>query len=341
MLMGARGWEADQLWLCASMERTMVFHHKLAEMAPAGGREAAVGTEARWSGVVLALATGFLAASLAIMSAPVALAAGKVNVLYAGSLVNQMEHGVGPAFDRATGYQFQGYAGGSVGLANQIKRKLRQGDVLISASPNVNDSLMGAANGGRVSWYITFAQSPLVIGYNRSSKFAAEFKTKPWYQVLQEPGIRIGRTNPKLDPKGALTLTLMKRAETFYNSPGLLEKIIGINPPHVLPVPEDLEPTLLQSGVLDAGFFYWTEAADAKMPALTLPDAIAPKGIYTVTILHSATNPEGADEFVAFLLSGDGQKLLKEHGLKLREMHISGDASAVPQNIKAIVDHAK
>jgi molybdate/tungstate transport system substrate-binding protein len=63
----------------------------------------------------------------------------------------------------------------------------------------VNDSLMGAANGDWVSWYITFAQSPLVIGYNATSKFAAEFKTKPWYQVLQEPGIRIGRTNPQFD----------------------------------------------------------------------------------------------------------------------------------------------
>jgi molybdate/tungstate transport system substrate-binding protein len=87
---------------------------------------------------------------------------------------------------------------------------------------------MGAANGDWVSWYITFAQSPLVIGYNASSKFAAEFKTKSWYQVLQEPGIRIGRTNPLFDPKGELTLTLLKRAETFYNSPGLSEKIIGV-----------------------------------------------------------------------------------------------------------------
>jgi molybdate/tungstate transport system substrate-binding protein len=252
-----------------------------------------------------------------------------------------MEHGVGPAFDKATGDQFQGYASGSFMLANQIKSNLRQSDVLISASPEVNDSLMGAANGDRESWYITFAQSPLVIGYNPSSKFAAEFKTKPWYQVLQEPGIRIGRTNPQFDPKGALTLTLLKRAETFYNSPGLLEKIIGGNPAHVLPVAEDLEVGLLQRGVLDVGFFYWTETADAKVPALRFPPAITPKAIYTVSIQHSATNSEGAAEFVAFLLGSDGQSLLKQHGLTLQEMHIAGDAGAVPQNIKAIIDKAK
>jgi molybdate/tungstate transport system substrate-binding protein len=248
--------------------------------------------------------------------------------------VNLMEHGVGPAFDKATGNQFQGYAGGSNGLANQIKGNLRQGDVFISASPQVNDSLMGAANGDWESWYIAFAQSPLVIGYNASSRFAAEFKTKPWYQVLQEPGIKIGRTDTKLDPKGALTLTLLKRAETFYNSPGLTEKIIG-RPS----VPEDLESTLLQSGVLDVGFFYSTETAEAKLPALSLPPAITPKAVFTVTILHNAPNPEGADKFVAFLLGSDEQNLLKEHGLTLQKIGVSGDASALPKDIKAIVGH--
>jgi molybdate/tungstate transport system substrate-binding protein len=276
------------------------------------------------------------AAALCLLPLQTASAAGAVKVLYAGSLVNLMEHDVGPAFDKATGHQFQGYAGGSVGLANQIKDNLRQGDVFVSASPKANDGLMGAANGDWASWYITFARSPLVIGYNASSKFAAEFKTKPWYQVLQEPGIRIGRTAPTLDPKGALTLTLLKRAEAFYNSPGLSEKIIG-RPS----VPEDLETALLQSGILDVGFFYSTETADAKIPTLALPVAIAPEAIYTVTILNNTPNPEGADKFVAYLLGSDGQNRLKQHGLKLQEMHVSGDASAVPQNIKAIIDKAK
>jgi len=259
--------------------------------------------------------------------------AAEVDVVYAGSLANLMEHDVGPAFDKATGIHFRGYTGGSVGLANQIKGGLRQGDVFISASPAVNDSLMGAANGNWESWYITFAQSPLVIGYNASSKFAADLRTKQWYQVLEEPGISIGLTNPKFDPKGALTLTLLKRAEAFYNRPGLLEEIIGVRPT----IPEDLEPSLLQSGALDVGFFYSTETADAKIPALSLPPAITPKAVYTITILHRGANPEGADKFVAYLLGSDGQKLLKEHGLSLQQMHISGDASAVPQDIRAFV----
>jgi len=76
---------------------------------------------------------------------------------------------------------------------------------------------------------------------------------------------------------------------------------------------------------------------DAKIPTLALPVAIAPKAIYTVTILHNTPNPEGAGKFVAYLLGSAGQNLLKQH----QQVHISGDASAVPQNIKAITDGAK
>jgi molybdate/tungstate transport system substrate-binding protein len=202
----------------------------------------------------------------ALLMAPLSSLAGAetVSVLYAGSLVNLMEHGVGPAFDKATGDTFQGLAGGSNGLANQIKAQQRHGDVFISADPKVNDDLKGAANGDWVSWYITFAQSPLVIGYNPSSRFASELKSRPWYEVLEEPGIRIGRTDPTLDPKGALTVELLDRAETIYKLPGLAQKVLGSpeNPAQVHA--EENLVARLESGAIDVGFFYSTETADRK-----------------------------------------------------------------------------
>ena len=280
---------------------------------------------------------GILTMAVLLSRSPAALAAGPVNVLYAGSLVNLMEHGIGPAFNSATGNTFQGFAGGSGLLANQIKGKLRQGDVFVSASPKVNASLKGSANGEWVSWYIGFAQSPLVIGYNPNSRFAADFKTKPWYQVLMQPGIRIGRTDPKLDPKGALTLELLKHAEARYNTPGLAQKILGApeNPAQVLP--EETLVGRLQSGQLDVGFFYSTETSDAKIPAIALPADVAPKASYTVTILRNAPNPAGAEQFVTFLLGPDGQKLMKQHGLSLQKPTVTGDASQMPANVRALV----
>lgn len=274
-------------------------------------------------------------------SAPLVLAAGPVSVLYAGSLVNLMEHGIGPAFDKASGDQFQGYAGGSKLLANQIKGKLRQGDVFISANPAVNALLMGETNGNWVNWYVSFAQSPLALGYNPTSRFAADFKSKPWYQVLTEPGIRIGRTDPKLDPKGALTVALMNKAEGYYKVPGLAQRVLGApdNPAQVLP-----EETLigrLQSGQLDVGFFYSTETASAKIPALGLPAQITPKAVYTATVLDAAPNPQGAVGFVSFLLGPQGKSEMTDYGLDVEKPVLAGTMTAIPSQIRALVDQSK
>ncbi len=277
--------------------------------------------------------TSLLLAAASLLASVPALAA-DVNVLYAGSLVNLMEHGIGAAFDAASGETFHGFAGGSNGLANQIKGRLRRGDVFLSATANVNDALMGGANGEWVKWYVGFAQSPLVIGYNPGSRFAADFKTKPWTEVLREPGIRIGRTDPKLDPKGALTVTLMDHAEQVYHQPGLAKAVLGApgNPDQV-----QLEESLvgrLQSGQLDAGFFYSTETSDLHIPAIPLPPEVALGAHYTVTVLRDAANPAGAAKFVNFLLSGPGRDIMRAHGLDTTKPTVGGDAAAVPAAIQ-------
>jgi molybdate/tungstate transport system substrate-binding protein len=289
-----------------------------------------------WETFMLRLLRYVILAPLALPA--VASAEGTVNVLYAGSLVNLMERGVGPAFSKATGEQFRGYAGGSNKVANEIKGELRRGDIFISANPKVDEQLMGAANGDWVRWYILFAESPLVIGYNTSSAFAAAFKTKPWYEVLSQPGIKIGRTDPKLDPKGAFTVELLQRAEAFYDKPGLSQSIIGApdNPAQVLP--EEVLVGRFQSGELDAAFFYSTEAADAKITTVQPPAEIDPKARYTAAILRDAPNPAGAERFLGFLLGSEGRDLLQQHGLNLVKPAVSGEAQTIPTSVKSLID---
>ncbi|MDR8400789.1 MULTISPECIES: extracellular solute-binding protein [Paraburkholderia] len=282
-----------------------------------------------------------LVAVTGIVTATPALAQDNtVNVLYAGSLVNLMERSIGPAFEKATGEHFRGYAAGSNKIANEIKGKLRRGDVFISASPKVNDSLMGAANGDHVTWYVNFAESPLMIGYNPQSRFAAQFRSKRWDQVLQEPGIRIGRTDPKLDPKGAFTVEMMNKAAALYHQPDLVEKTLGAadNPEQVLP--EETLVGRLQSGQLDAGFFYSTETSDLKIPALRPAPELQAKASYTLTILNDAPNREGASSFADFLLSAKGRELLKQHGVDVVKPTVSGNVQAMPPSLQAVIDAA-
>ncbi len=237
---------------------------------------------------------------------------GPVNVLYAGSLVELMQNQMGPAFKAATGYTLNGFAAGSTALAAQIKGKVRRGDVFISASPTVNKELEGAGNGDWVSWYVGFADSPLVIGYNPHSRFAAQLRTKPWYQVVTEPGFLLGRTDPATDPKGKLTVEALRAAATRYHEPaldGIARSTAGV-------YPEETLVGRLQAGQLDAGFFYTSETTAASIPTVPVTGQDL-KATYTVTVLNGAPDQAGARAFVEYLFSPAARELLRRAGFRL------------------------
>jgi molybdate/tungstate transport system substrate-binding protein len=253
---------------------------------------------------------------------------GTVSVLYAGSLVSLMEHQLGPAFAHAKGYTYQGVGAGSTELVAQIKGHVRRGDVFISASPKADLKLEGAANGDHVRWYATFATSPLVIGYNPHSRFAAEFRSEPWYRVITAHGIRVGRTDPKLDPKGKLTVATVQKAAATLHEPGLTKALSRLQ---VFPE-EDLVGRL-EAGQLDAGFFYSVEAAAQHMPTVPLTPVKA-DATYTITILSGAPNEKGASAFVAFFLGPRGRRILAANRMILTKPHVIGQASAVPAGLR-------
>lgn len=256
---------------------------------------------------------------------------GTISVLYAGSLVNMMEHDLGPAFSRATGYGFEGVGAGSTELVAQIKGKVRVGDVFISASPKANKGLEGAANGDYVSWYVTFARAPLVIGYNPHSRFAHRLRTEPWYRVVTEPGILVGRTDPKLDPKGKLTVEAIEEAASKLHLPALKRALSKF------PVfPEEDLVGRLEAGQLDAGFFYSNEATEQHIPTVSIAP-VALNATYTVTILKGAPDPGGAAAFVSYLLGPEGRATLARHGLTVLAPRLTGSPGAVPPSVRSIV----
>lgn len=279
---------------------------------------------------LLAFAPVALAQPASLPARPPASGHGEVWVMYAGSLANMMEHDLGPAFDRATGFSFRGEAKGSNALANEIKGKLRRADVFISASPSVDASLMGTGNGDWVRWYVTFAVAPMVIGYNARSRFAKAFETGSWLQALSQPGIRLGRTDPRLDPKGVRAIELLQNAQKADGLEGLVRKVLGApdNPRQIFPE-QDLVGRL-QSGQLDAAFFYSNEASALGIPFVTPPVAIDPKATFTVAILRDAPQREGAVSFVAFLLGPAGRRILERSGLTLTAPSVHGDRAGLP-----------
>jgi molybdate/tungstate transport system substrate-binding protein len=288
-----------------------------------------------------------------------------VNVMYAGSLTALLEKKVGPAFEAASGFEFRGEGKGSVAIANLIKGKVRTPDVFVSADPTVNVSLQGAANGDYVQWWAPFARTEMVVAWSPKSRFRDAFEAakaggRTWESILEEPGFRLGRTDPELDPKGYRTLWLFQLDEERTGEAGEATRILGAPDNAAQTFPEETLIARLQSGDLDAGIFYLIEAVEAHLPHLSLPASVNQgdpaqaahyarmkytnkkgatfKGapiIYTVTVPSTVRNRAGAQSFVQFLLGDAGQALLAKEGLLAVAPEVAGSAEAVPAWLKS------
>jgi molybdate/tungstate transport system substrate-binding protein len=280
----------------------------------------------------MALALSAAAILLPLPAAASTLPSGPVDVLSAGSLQDLLQQQVTPAFQQATGYTLNNTSMGSDAIATGIKGGTLQGDVFISASPMVNKTLEGSANGNWVSWYASFGSSPLVLGYNPSSKFAGDLRTKPWYDVIGQPGFLVGRTDPATDPKGVLAVTALDKAAKAHDIPTL--KAIATSTSNVYP--ETSLVGQLQAGQLDAGFFYGVEAAAANIKTVPLSGTKL-AGVYTITILNRAPHEAAARAFVAFLLGKDGRRILAKNGIvAITPPKVSGKTN-VPKDLKGLL----
>ncbi|MDQ2993024.1 MAG: extracellular solute-binding protein [Candidatus Eremiobacteraeota bacterium] len=232
-----------------------------------------------------------------------------VSVLYAGSLVTPMENAIKPAL-LARGITFDGEPGGSKKLANFIRDGIRTPDVFISV-----DSTLVKNLGARVARATTFANTTLGVAWSDKSRFAAELGATDSARVryiLSLPGIRIGRTDPQLDPKGQYTVEAMN----LIGGDALLGD--EENPAQVFPE-EDLLARI-DTGEIDAGFFYKTEAVARGLHFVALPGkaAMSDRIGYTLAVLRNAPHPAAADAFERFILTGRGRTLLIKAGLRYR-----------------------
>ncbi|MBV9282952.1 MAG: extracellular solute-binding protein [Chloroflexi bacterium] len=310
-----------------------------------------------------------LLGAMVVTAPPAGAASGTVNVFYAGSLVNLNENLVGPAFASATDYSYQGKSAGSGAIANQIKGKIATPDVVEFADPAVNATLMGAANGSYVSWYFTFATSQLVIGFDPKSKVAREFvqvqKGKlPFYKALQQKGLKIGRTDPNIDPKGYRAIWMADLTQKLYKLKNFESKLFGAveNPDQVFP--EQTLVARMLTGQVNAGVFYLSEVKDLGIPYITLPPQVnlgstKAKDVklyatqrfttsagqtvtgapiqYTITIPSTVKDEAGAEAFVHFVLSPRVRAVSAAHGLLTIKTTVGGDRATVPSSLAGLV----
>jgi molybdate/tungstate transport system substrate-binding protein len=241
---------------------------------------------------------------VAIVAAAALIAAGPaakptISVAYAASLTRTMEGPIKAAFEQETGYGYEGEGKGSKALANMIVGGLRNPDVFLSADASLYPGLR------------PFARADLVLAYAPSSRYAKQLDavaagTQPLVPVLKDPGLRLGRTDPAVDPKGQKSLAALAALGV---APGGPEQVF----------PEEDLLARVETGQLDAGFFYTTETHVSGIRVVPLPQGIGSRPgiavIYAIEALSRAPHPDGARAFVDFILTGSGRKLLQDAGV--------------------------
>ena len=199
-----------------------------------------------------------------------------LHIVYAGSLDAVARRDLMPAFERLTQYRCRGRSGGSREWALQLRTGQAQADVFLSADAEVIETeLMGSETRGAADWYVTFATNSLVLAYrdppSRPEIARAAQGALPLPDLLRS-GLRLGRPDPEMDPKGYRSLFTLQLLERSLGLPGLAEQVLGDprNPEQVFPA-ADLIP-MLKEAKLDLIFAYRSQAVEESLPFIPLPD---------------------------------------------------------------------
>ena len=178
----------------------------------------------------------------------------------------------GPRFASANNVEYQGIGQGSYGLARLLAGKQMQADVFVAITPGPIKILQDI---GLIGEAVPVASTQMVITYTPKSRFAPQMEAAaagktPWWQILQTPGFRFGRTDPATDPQGQNIIFTMLLAQTYYRQPDLAAKIIGDyqNPAQIFAEPSLL--SRLEGGQLDAASGYESAARSHQLPYIPL-----------------------------------------------------------------------
>jgi molybdate/tungstate transport system substrate-binding protein len=318
----------------------------------------------------IALAAAACSSSSSSSTPAKAKVTGTVNVAAASSLTYLSEKVISPSFTKAEGYKYTG----TYNASGDLESDIASGEI----SPNVFESVGGdnitPLEPKFTKWYVQYAGNSMVLAYNPNSKYASQFKafadgSKPLsglFTLLETPGLKLGRTDPNIDPQGRDFIYMLELAQSYYHLPSdTVSKILGTSDfgtatSSQIFAESSLDATL-QSGQLDASSAFLTQAIELHLDYIPLPSAINlgdvalatqyAKATVTVTSNGQKTTKSGSPQwiditivgkptpaaiaFVKYTLSPAGLALYKTGGFRLATPVVTGDSSAIPAAIKS------
>lgn len=284
--------------------------------------------------------------ALTLIPAHAAAVNTSLRVAYAGSMGAVMDQKIGPAFAKTHSIEYQGLGQASYALVHLLASKQMQADIFVPVTPGPIRLLL--AN-GMIKTAIPIASTQMVLVYAPSSRFAKRFEALAhgnghWYEILQSPGLRFGRTDPATDPQGRNIIFVMMLAQRYYHQPNLVSKILGPLRNQSQIFTEASLLTRLESGQLDASIGYLSAVNSQHLPYVKLPPEInladpayynswyskvrfslpgkdgtsivaKPEPlVFYAAVLTDAPHPKQAAQFIDFLKSLGVQQLFRDSG---------------------------
>ena len=312
-------------------------------------------------------ASGSGSSSATASASASAKATGTASVAYASSLTFLNEKVVAPAFKAATGYGYSGFGAASGDLETDIAA----GEIHPNVFQSVGGDNITPLQPKFTTWYIPYAGTKMVVAYNPKSKYASQFKAiadgseplKNLFTLLQTPGLKLGRTDPNVDPQGRDFIYMLELAQAYYHLPSdTVAKILGTTDfgtasSSQIFAESSLDSTL-ESGQLDAASAFVTQAVELHLAYVPLVPQInlccsqyaslyktatvklangktksgSPQ-VIDVTIIGKPTDAGVA--FVKYTLSPAGLALYKAGGFTLITPTVVGASSDVPAAISS------
>jgi len=233
---------------------------------------------------------------------------------------------------------------GSLAAVRKLTELDRIPDILALADGTLFPALLEPEY---TSWHALFARNAMVLAVSPTLPPDDRGTADTWPEVLLDASVRWGHADPAVDPAGYRTFMVFDLAELHYDRPGLGRALRNRSEPrYTRPKSADLV-ALLQLGELDYAWLYASVARFHGLPHIALPEAInlsAPQlaGEYdrvfvrvpgrsgapgdtievrgraievAVSVPRAAPHPDVARTFFRFLVSEDGQSVLRQAGL--------------------------
>lgn len=265
----------------------------------------------------------------------------ELNVIHAGSLSVPFKQAAEAFMEKYPSVNIKLESHGSVTCARRIIDLGQKVDVFGSAdSAVIRDMLIP----GHASYCIDFAVNEMVIMYRPESHYAKSINADNWIDILLDPDVEYGHSDPNSDPCGYRTLLTWQLAEIYYDRPDLYANLQNSIPAaNIRPKEVDLL-ALLETGELDYIFIYRSVAqqhggfylelppeinlgspeladyyrqASLAIQGKTPEEKITREGapmVYGLTVLKNAPQSEWAVHFAGFILGPEGNRIMETNG---------------------------